>query len=117
MTGILLKIGCCVLIMLFLVDMETLQGQTRSFNVIGFYTAKNDQAHISFVQEANKWFHKMGQEHQFIYDSTSNWNNLNASFLKPYQVVLFLDTRPENAAHREAFKTYIENGGAWMGFH
>ena len=27
-----------------------------SFKVIAFYTGKNDLAHISFVNEANKWF-------------------------------------------------------------
>ena len=27
-----------------------------AFKVIAFYTAKNDQAHISFVHEANRWF-------------------------------------------------------------
>ena len=35
----------------------TLKAQNNSsrFKVIAFYTAKNDQAHISFVHEANKW--------------------------------------------------------------
>ncbi|WP_243416241.1 ThuA domain-containing protein [Flavobacterium sp. HTF] len=87
------------------------------FKVIAFYTAKNDQAHISFVHEANKWFPKMAKENHFIYDSTSNWNNLNAKFLANYQVVLFLDTRPENADQREAFEKYMKNGGGFMGFH
>ena len=26
------------------------------FRVIAFFTAKQDQAHISFVEEANRWF-------------------------------------------------------------
>ncbi|RZK45877.1 MAG: ThuA domain-containing protein, partial [Hymenobacter sp.] len=51
------------------------------------------------------------------YDTTSNWQNLNAAFLARYQVVLFLDTRPEEASQRTAFQHYIEQGGAWMGFH
>lgn len=87
------------------------------FKVIAFYTGKNDQAHISFVHEANKWFPKMAEEHHFEYDSTSNWDNLNAKFLAKYQVVLFLDTRPETPSQREAFQQYMEKGGAWMGFH
>ena len=32
-----------------------------------------------------------------------------------YDVVLFLDTRPEKAEQREAFAKYMEGGGAWMG--
>src|SRR2546425_6066288 len=34
-----------------------------------------------------------------------------------YQVVVFLDTRPEDPAQRAAFQTYMEHGGGWMGFH
>ena len=87
------------------------------FKVIAFYTVKNDQAHISFVHEANKWFPKIAEENHFEYDSTSNWDNLNANFLKQYKVVLFLDTRPETQSQREAFQKYMENGGAFIGFH
>jgi len=42
---------------------------------------------------------------------------LNSAFLSHYQVVLFLDTRPDSPDQRLAFRTYMENGGAWMGFH
>ncbi|WP_431244951.1 ThuA domain-containing protein [Flavobacterium sp. P21] len=91
--------------------------EKTKFKVIAFYTAKNDQAHISFVHEANKWFPKVAEENHFEYDSTSNWDNLNAKFLAKYQVVLFLDTRPETPAQREAFQKYMENGGGFIGFH
>jgi hypothetical protein len=91
--------------------------QTPTFKVIGFYTALNDLAHISFVHEANKWFDQAGKQNHFEYDSTNNWNNLNDKFLSKYQVVIFLDTRPEVDTQREAFKKYMEHGGGWMGFH
>ena len=91
--------------------------QERNFKVIAFYTAKEDQAHISFVHEANHWFPRTAIKYHFTYDSTNNWNNLNAKFLSQYQVVIFLDTRPEAPEQRAAFKKYMENGGAWMGFH
>ena len=39
------------------------------------------------------------------------------NFLSGYQVVIFLDTRPDSAYQREAFRKYMERGGAWMGFH
>ena len=91
--------------------------EKSKFKVIAFYTAKNDQAHISFVHEANKWFPKAAEENHFVYDSTDNWNNLNAKFLANYQVVLFLDTRPETPEQREAFQKYMENGGGFIGFH
>jgi uncharacterized protein len=88
-----------------------------AFNVIAFYTAKQDRAHISFVHQANQWFPKAAKQYHFKYDSTNDWSNLNATFLSQYQVVLFLDTRPEDPAQREAFRNYMENGGAWIGFH
>jgi hypothetical protein len=95
------------------------EAQTISsvFKAIAFYTAKNDAAHISFVHEANKWFAKMAAKHHFMYDSTNDWSRLNNRFLSQYNIVIFLDTRPEETAQREAFEKYMKNGGAWMGFH
>ncbi len=88
-----------------------------TFNVLAFYTGTNDLAHISFLEEANKWFPEAGRKNGFTYESTSDWTKLNAEVLSAYQVVLFLDTRPDEAAQRAAFRQYMEGGGAWMGFH
>jgi len=93
------------------------QGPAAAFKVIAFYTGKSDQAHISFVQEASRWFPRMARQANFGYDSTTNWADLNDQVLARYQVVLFLDTRPENPNQREAFRNYMNKGGAWMGFH
>lgn len=93
------------------------QSKKPLFKVIAFYTAKNDQAHISFVHEANSWFLKTASANNFGYDATNNWNNLNAGFLSHYQVVIFLDTRPEDNLQRNAFQKFMDDGGAWMGFH
>ena len=93
------------------------QHNNHTFHVIAFFTAKEDLAHISFVHEANHWFDSIAPKYHFTYDSTNNWNNLNDSFLLKYQVVLFLDTRPDSLSQREAFQKYMEHGGAWMGFH
>lgn len=87
------------------------------FRVIAFFTAKSDHAHISFVHEANRWFPEMAKLYNFSYDSTNNWSNLNEAFLSHYNVVIFLDARPEGLAQREAFKKYMDNGGAFIGFH
>jgi hypothetical protein len=87
------------------------------FRVISFFTAKNDPAHVSFVHEANKWFSNMSAHYHFSYDSTTNWNNLDSAFLSHYQVVIFLDTRPDSPYQRRAFQQYMDKGGGWMGFH
>jgi hypothetical protein len=93
------------------------QDSHSEFRVVAFFTAKNDVAHITFVHEANEWFAKMAPVYHFRYDSTNDWNNMNPEFLSNYNVVLFLDTRPDSADQREAFQQYIEKGGGWIGFH
>jgi hypothetical protein len=111
------KASLFVMLFLVLVYPVFAQNKKPKFKVIAFYTGKNDQAHISYMHEANKFFPQMAALHHFTYDSTTDWSKLNATFLSQYQVVLFLDTRPENPAQRAAFQKYMENGGAWMGFH
>src|SRR5687768_4582782 len=96
---ILLVLFC--ILFLFLITAKAQDNSSR-FKVIAFYTAKNDQAHISFVHEANKWFSAIATKCQFTYDSTNDWNNLNPEFLSNYKVVLFLDTRPDSPAQRIA---------------
>ncbi len=102
------------LLAVFLVQAET---PSKTFNVIAFYTAKNDQAHISFVNEANRWFSEISTKNRFRYVSTNDWSKLNSDTLSNYQVVIFLDTRPDVPAQRMVFRNYMENGGAFMGFH
>ena len=120
MTSIATKfvLGASVVATLFTSPRATgAQDSTRSFRVIAFFTAKKDDAHISFVREAMPWFPKIAAQYHFDYDTTSNWSNLDSTFLSRYQVVVFLDTRPEDPAQRAAFQQYMEHGGAWMGFH
>ena len=110
------KIIFLQIVLAFFLSASAQKNKTK-FKAIAFYTAKNDQAHISFVHEAHKWFSALGKQLHFTYDSTNNWDNLDKDFLSKYQVVLFLDTRPEGPKQREAFQYYMEHGGAWMGFH
>ena len=106
-------------LVLFTFAVLLVQGEThhKTFKVIAFYTAKNDQAHISFVHEANRWFSETGVKKRFRYFCTNDWNKLNPDTLLQYKVVIFLDTRPELPAQRKAFQDYMEKGGAFMGFH
>ena len=84
------------------------------FKVIAFYTAKNDKAHISFVNEANKWFKERSESNNFIYVSTDDWEKLNTDFLKDYQVIIFLDTRPEKLNKELIFRnTWTMVGPVW----
>lgn len=116
------KVKCTILFLISLIgfDSPVFSQRTtpgKSFNVIAFFTARNDAAHISFVKEANIFFPRLAAQYHFNYDTTTNWNNCNDAFLARYEVVLFLDTRPDVPAQRDAFRRYMDNGGGWMGFH
>jgi uncharacterized protein len=93
------------------------QDATPKFKALAFYTGVNDRAHISFVNEANQRFPEIARANGFRYEATTDWSKLNAATLAQYQVVMFLDTRPDDPGQREAFKQYMEKGGAWIGFH
>jgi hypothetical protein len=115
MTSNVLFLVCCLLASTSFSQAK--KSKDKKFKVVAFFTAKHDLAHISFVKEANAWLPSIAEENGFTYDTTSNWKNLNKQFLAQYQVVVFLDTRPEDPLQRSAFKKYMEHGGAWMGFH
>ena len=112
-----LKIFILIIFSLATISFTSAQKKNPKFKVIGFFSGFNDLAHISFLHEANKWFATMADKYGFSYDSTNDWNNLNKEFLSKYQVVVFLDTRPDSIYQREAFREYMQNGGAWLGFH
>ncbi len=112
----LIRLNLLALLMLFSFSLSA-QSLKPKFRVIGFYTGINDKAHVSFVHEANRWFAGLARKMQFSYDSTKNWENLNSEFLKNYEIVLFLDSRPDKQEQRVAFEQFMKGGGAWMGFH
>lgn len=85
--------------------------------VWAFYTGKSDLAHISFIQEAQVWFEKESETQGFEYVATSDWSKLTSKELAEVDLIVFLDTRPEDPEHRNAFEKYMVNGGAWIGFH
>lgn len=91
-------------------------GQPKQ-KVLAFFTAKEDHAHISFVRQANQWFARELPNYGIQYDTTSDWQQLDAENLKEYQLIIFLDTRPPEAQQQKAFEEYIKKGGAWLGFH
>lgn len=114
----LIALKFLLLLSLFLVcsGIYARHGRTK-FKVIAFYTAQNDRAHVSYVHEANRWFNETAKQYKFSYDSTNTWDNLNLEFLSKYDIVLFLDTRPDRPEQRAAFEQYMKRGGAWIGFH
>jgi hypothetical protein len=89
---------------------------TPSFKVLAFYNGTWDAAHIDFDNEAKAWFPQVAAQNNFSWESTTDWSRLSASGLAGYKVIMFLDDAPP-ASTRVAFQQYMQNGGAWMGFH
>jgi uncharacterized protein len=92
-------------------------GQPAHFQVLAFYTPNAEPDHVQFAEGALKFFSALAAKDNFTFDSTSDWANLNDSYLKKYQLVLWLNESPSNAEQRLAFQHYMEGGGAWLGFH
>src|SRR5713101_8136132 len=92
-------------------------GQQTSFKVLAFYSTKVEPDHVLFAQGALKFFSDIAAKNDFTFDSTSNWEDMNDSNLGKYQVVVWLNDRPSKAEQKLAFQKYMENGGAWLGFH
>lgn len=93
-------------------------GDCAEFKTLSIgYVSGGDSAHADFAKEANEWFWKKGQELGFMYEATTDFSVLNDENLANYDLVMFLNGRPMENDQMEAFQKYMENGGAWMGFH
>lgn len=91
--------------------------QATQFKVLAFYSGTFDAAHISYEKEANVWFPQMASKYNFSYESTNNWDRLDTLTASQYQVVMFLDDEPSTTAQETGFQNYMNNGGAFFGFH
>ena len=90
--------------------------RTLSFGFTG--GADVDTAHADFAREANEWFSSKGAELGFTYDFMGNdYSALNDETLAEYDLVLFLNDRPHVKEQQDAFRRFMEDGGAWIGFH
>src|SRR5467141_1493687 len=108
------------LVFLILVPMFYSTGtvvQKPSFKVLAFYSTKVEPDHVLFAEGALKFFSGLAAKSNITFDSTTNWDDLNDSNLAKYQVVVWLNAAPSQAGQKRAFQKYMENGGAWLGFH
>ena len=119
----LAKLSALLFAMIFVAATPAL-GQPKAaaapaFNVLAFYTgpAEGDPAHVSFETEARSWFAQLGSQNNFTFTATTNWDMLDSISSSQYQVVMFLDDAPHSSAQQSGFQNYMNNGGAFFGFH
>lgn len=95
----------------------TVQAQFPRFKVLAFYNKRVESAHVLFANDAIKFFKELTVGNGFVFDTTSNMNDMNDEKVKDYQLLMMLNDFPHGKEQREAFKRYMENGGGWFGFH
>jgi type 1 glutamine amidotransferase len=69
-----------------------------------------------FATDAMRFFGEAADKFGFRVEATSNWADMNDENLKQYKPVVWLSGTPPSA-QQQAFQRYMENGGAWLGFH
>jgi uncharacterized protein len=115
-----ISIGRLLFLALGILSLQTFAERTAPFKVLALYTPYDqmgDAAHAAYALEANTWFPKVAAANGFIYEASTDWGKLNAATLANYKVVMFLDNMPWDGSQRNAFKSYMENGGGFVGFH
>jgi YVTN family beta-propeller protein len=108
---------CLMLLTFALLCAPAAVGQAPRFRVLVFYSTGVEYDHVQFAQDALKFLAEIAAKDDFQVDATTNWENLNESYLKKYQLVVWLNGSPTKPEQRVAFEKYMEQGGAWMGFH
>ena len=84
--------------------------------VLLFFSLNVEADHVLFATDAMKFFAEEADKQGFRVEATSNWADMNDENLKQYQLVVWLNSIPPSA-QQQAFRRYMENGGAWLGFH
>src|SRR4249920_3485135 len=106
----------CLCAMLLLASVLHAQSYPR-FKVLAFYSTTVEKAHVDFANDAIQFFKELTVGNGFVFDTTSNMEDINDAKIKDYQLLMMINDFPHNEAQRKAFEKYMENGGGWMGFH
>jgi type 1 glutamine amidotransferase len=91
--------------------------QKPAFHVLAFYTDKGEPDHIEYAKQAKAFYSDLAKKHNFSFEATTHWEDLNSEKLKNIQIVMWINDFPQKPEQRAAFENYMKNGGAWLGFH
>lgn len=91
--------------------------QFPRFKALAFFSRTVEKAHVQFADNAISFFKEMTVGDGFIFDTTSDMNDLNDEKIKDYQLLVMINDFPHTDSQRKAFENYMEHGGGWMGFH
>lgn len=95
----------------------SLTAQFPRFKALAFYSEEVEPAHVEFAHDAIRFFEDLTIGDGFVFDATSNMDDMNAEKLQDYSVIIMLNDFPCTEEQRQAFQEYMEEGGGWFGFH
>lgn len=75
--------------------------------------------HHASIKEGNEFFLRLGTQHGFVADTTTDAAAFTTGNLKNYNAVVWLNTTGDvlNADQQAAFEKYIQAGGGYVGIH
>lgn len=75
--------------------------------------------HHASIKEGNAFFMRLGTQHGFVADTTTDAGMFTTDNLKTYSAVVWLNTTGDvlNPAQQAAFEKYIQAGGGYVGIH
>lgn len=102
-----------------------------SIVILTFSCSKNDRQsrilvfsktagfHHESIRDGNAAIQKLGSQHNFMVDTTTDAGMFNEDSLKHYSAVVFLSTTGDvlDYLQEAAFERYIQAGGGYMGIH
>jgi uncharacterized protein len=91
--------------------------QSAKPKVLVLYSLNVENDHVLFAVDALRFLADLAQKDNFQLEATTNWNEVNLANLKQYRLLVWLNDFPHSQAQREAFETYMNGGGGWLGFH
>ena len=95
----------------------TLHAQQSEKHVLAFYSTTVEKDHVLFAEDALKFYAEAAKRGSYSFESTTNWDDLNATRLAHVDLILWLDDAPHTEDQRRAFEFYMQHGGGWFGFH
>lgn len=88
------------------------------FRMLIHHNPHVEPAHQEFARDAMRFFHELSYGEGLVADTTSHIEDFNDEKLRSYHLVVSLNDNPGSTPEqRAAFQRYMENGGAWLGFH
>jgi uncharacterized protein len=112
-----MRIKYLIIFLILVLAGTSLNAQFPRFRALAFYSEDVESAHVEFAHDAIRFFRDLTIGDGFVFDVTTEMNDLMRKDLDDYSVILMLNDIPRTPEQRAAFRDYMERGGGWFGFH